>query len=378
MSSFIEGAVLVTNQMEQRIQFDTMKFGSSKRYWEDFRVGEVVNLGTKKVEREEILQFALQYDPQPFHIDEEAAKKTLLKGLAASGWHSCAMFMRMVCEGLLVHTHYIGWYVIDEVKWLVPVRPDDVLTGRATCMAMAQINDKQGMGLCTFLYQAYNDSGSLVMSWHAQQLFERRSSKESPAGSTQTTLIPLETIRNPRAGSCSGEQMIKYFESVKAGDQIALGSVKFTEGNIEQFSRAYEPISCQTMDEDMARQNLPFVPCASGWHITSVWMKRIVRYYLKETQKLKKSGRSFPNLGPSSGVKKLCWHKPVHAGDVISFTSWAERKIECTSKPDWGLLISGNEGVNQNGELVISFFAPLFLERLSAVEKMPTEMREIG
>lgn len=360
------------------MQFDHSQHGKGKRYWEDFRIGEVVNLGFKKVEREEILKFALQYDPQPFHIDEEAAKKTLLKGLAASGWHSCAMFMRMVCEELLVHTHYIGWSGVDEIKWLVPVRPDDVLTGRATCIAMSQIIDKKGMGLCTFLYQAYNDRGSLVMSWHAQQLFERRSSKELPAGSTQTALVNLETIRKPRAGSSSGEQMIKYFERIKVGDQISLGSVKFTAGNIEPFSRAYDPLSSHTIDEDATRRNLPFCSCASGWLITSVWMKRIVRYYLKETQKLKRLGRPFPKLGPSSGIKKLCWHKPVYAGDVISFTSWAERKIECTSKPNWGLLISGNEGVNQNGELVISFFAPLFLERLSAAEKLPAELHEIA
>src|SRR6202171_3412834 len=95
----------------------------SRIYFEDIVPGSVTTYGPRIVTREEIIAFASEFDPQPMHLDEEAAKKTMLGGLSASGWHSCAIMMRGISHGFLVNAASMGAPGIDEVKWLKPVRP---------------------------------------------------------------------------------------------------------------------------------------------------------------------------------------------------------------------------------------------------------------
>ena len=99
-----------------------------KFYFEDFSAGWTAEYGPRRVTREEIVGFAAQFDPQPMHLDEEAARHTMLGGLAASGWHTCCIMMRMIADGLLLDAASMGAPGIDEVKWLKPVRPGDELT----------------------------------------------------------------------------------------------------------------------------------------------------------------------------------------------------------------------------------------------------------
>ena len=100
------------------------------RYFEDFSVGQSLELGGYTVTREEILAFARQFDPQPFHTDEERAKTSLYGGLIASGWHTAAIFMRLLVDGLLNETASMGSPGVDELRWLLPVRPGDTLGAR--------------------------------------------------------------------------------------------------------------------------------------------------------------------------------------------------------------------------------------------------------
>src|SRR6201989_1795722 len=92
-------------------------------HFEDFPVDETVTYGNYTLTREAILEFAGEYDPQPFHLDEAAAEASLLGGLAASGWHACAIMMRLNCDGFLLSATSMGAPGIDEVKWLAPLRP---------------------------------------------------------------------------------------------------------------------------------------------------------------------------------------------------------------------------------------------------------------
>src|SRR5829696_8294868 len=94
-------------------------------YWEDFVLGAVDEFGPRTVTREEIIAFASEFDPQPMHLDEEAARGTMLGGLAASGWHTCAIFMRMISDWFVLDSASWGGPGVDELKWLRPVRPGD-------------------------------------------------------------------------------------------------------------------------------------------------------------------------------------------------------------------------------------------------------------
>jgi acyl dehydratase len=101
---------------------------SATVYFEDFYLGQVIDLGSRAVPREEVLEFARAYDPQPFHTDDEAAKKSIYGGLIASGWHTCAMMMRMLYDGLINHAASMGSPGIDNIRWLKRCAP-------ATCCA---------------------------------------------------------------------------------------------------------------------------------------------------------------------------------------------------------------------------------------------------
>ena len=148
-------------------------------YWEDFAVGETVEIGTKHVTRDEIIAFASEFDPQPFHLDEEAAKASILGGLCASGWHSCAMVMRMMCDGFLLETASLGAPGVEEARWSKPVYVGDRLTAKATCLASRASASRPAMGLIQFLWEAFNQKGELVASLRSWSMLQRRQPGEA-------------------------------------------------------------------------------------------------------------------------------------------------------------------------------------------------------
>jgi acyl dehydratase len=95
---------------------------------EDFKLGHFGRFGPRHVTREEILAFAAEFDPQPMHLDEEAAKRSMLGGLSGSGWHLCSIMMRMMFDGFIGRTASLGSPGVDELRWLAPLRPGDDLT----------------------------------------------------------------------------------------------------------------------------------------------------------------------------------------------------------------------------------------------------------
>lgn len=144
-------------------------------YWEDIQIGRVVPLGERTVTREEIIAFAAEFDPQPFHLDEMAAKDSLLQGLAASGWHTCALLMRMICDGYLSTAASHGSPGLDEVKWLKPVRPGDTLRAQFTCTRSRLSKSRPGVGICHIHYELFNQHGDKVMTWDCNQFFGLKS-----------------------------------------------------------------------------------------------------------------------------------------------------------------------------------------------------------
>jgi acyl dehydratase len=144
------------------------------RCFEDFRPGEVIDLGRKTVTREEIVAFAAVYDPQPMHLDEAAAADTLLGGLGASGWHTIAMFMRLLCDNLLLKARSLGSPGIDRVRWLRPVRPGDVLDARAEVVGTRASKSRPEMGIVTFRFTLTNAAGDAVMTMENPIIFATR------------------------------------------------------------------------------------------------------------------------------------------------------------------------------------------------------------
>jgi len=146
----------------------------AKRYFEDFALGEILALAERRVERADIIAFAAEFDPQPFHLDERAVSTDLTTGLSASGWHTCAMFMRMLCDGYLLETSCMGSPGIETLKWRRPVRPGDLLSGTSTVIEVRESKSRPTIGIIRFRHEVTNQAGEVVMWMENPVMFERR------------------------------------------------------------------------------------------------------------------------------------------------------------------------------------------------------------
>jgi len=142
--------------------------------YEDFAPGQEYDLGSLTVSREEILEFAGEFDPQPFHLDEEAGKASILGGLAASGWHTGSMVMRLLAENLLNKTTGRGSPGIGKLQWLRPVFPGDTLSAKAEVLDMKELRSRPDLGLVNVRVTAVNQSGDNVIIWENPILFAKR------------------------------------------------------------------------------------------------------------------------------------------------------------------------------------------------------------
>jgi len=148
-------------------------------YFEDFVPGQEFDLGTRTVNEDEIIAFATQFDPQPFHIDKEAAAKSIYGGVIASGWHTCAMIMRMVVDGMPCANSSMGSPGLDGVRWLQPVRARDTLSLRHLTKDVKASNSKPDRGVVWSKWTATNQRGEEVCTIDGMAMFRRR-----PAGVT--------------------------------------------------------------------------------------------------------------------------------------------------------------------------------------------------
>ena len=143
-------------------------------FWEDFRVGEVREFGNYPVTREAVLAFAREFDPQPFHLDDAAAEASLFGRLAASGWHTCAMAMRMLCDAYLLESASLGSPGVESLKWLAPVYPGDTLRVRFTVLETRPLASRPGVGLIRSSWRVLNQDDVAVLMMEGHGMFRQR------------------------------------------------------------------------------------------------------------------------------------------------------------------------------------------------------------
>ena len=147
-------------------------------YFEDFEKGHTSTFGRYPVTEEEVIAFARQYDPQYFHLDHDAAKHSLFKGLCASGWHTTAMFMRMLVDSMGDDHGSLGSPGVEKIRWLKPVYPGFVLSVRGTVTEARLLDSKPGVGIVSMDYEILNQHDDVVMTLSSNAFFKCR----QPAG----------------------------------------------------------------------------------------------------------------------------------------------------------------------------------------------------
>ncbi len=151
-----------------------------KRYWEDFKSGEIAIYGPRLVTREEIVAFAAEFDPQPTHLDEAAASATLLGGLAASGWHVTSLLMRLIADGFILDSSSMGAPGVEEFRWLKPLRPGTTISVRTTVLDSRPSKSRPEMGLTRFRHEVLDDAGSCLADMVVTAMFGRRQPEPRP------------------------------------------------------------------------------------------------------------------------------------------------------------------------------------------------------
>ena len=155
---------------------------------------------------------------------------------------------------------------------------------------------------------------------------------------------------------------MRYFEDMRVGERTELGSHTFTADEIKTFAHRYDPQRFHIDDDAAARSHFGAL-CASGWHTTAVYMRHFVEFERREAENMRAAGETPARAGPSPGIRELRWLRPVYAGDTITFAREVKELRDAAGRPGWGLMVAQNTGVNQKGELVLSFMGAKFAEK---------------
>jgi acyl dehydratase len=143
-------------------------------HWEDFPVGLVIETTGMTLSKEDMVAFARQFDPQPFHVDEDAARHSQYGGLIASGWHTAAVAMRLYCDAVLRRAASHGSPGVENLRWLRPVRPGDTLRVRVVVIEARPSRSKPDMGLVRSRWQVLDRRDETVMEMEGWGMFGRR------------------------------------------------------------------------------------------------------------------------------------------------------------------------------------------------------------
>ena len=321
----------------------------TKKAFEDFPVGTVVRHGGYEVTVPEIIAFASAFDPQPMHMDPEAAKATRHKGLSSPGMLTCSMVMRLLCDGLLNGVESLGAPGVDETRWLRPVRPGMILEMEWRVMSARTLQTRPEMGLLGVEVDVRDQAGELVMTMRYPALFGRRDASPPPPDDApkapRAAPAPLPSFDDPMVNLT---RFAHRHDDVVIGARVELGSKLFTREDIISFAEKYDPQPFHLSDEGAARSHFGRL-ASSGWQTAANYM----RCFIDTRDSVRARAASLPFAlnpgGPSPGFRNLRWLRPVHAGDVISYDTTVISKEPHPTRPGLGIVRNRATGVNQNG-----------------------------
>lgn len=143
-------------------------------YFEDLNVGQKITIGPISVTEEEIIDFAKKFDPQPFHIDAVKAKDSLFGSLCASGWHTCSLYMKMLYDGLLVNLASLGSPGMNEIRWIKPLFPNDIIIGELKIISKTPSRSKPNIGSMIIDSKVFNNKKELIMTMQSISIVKKR------------------------------------------------------------------------------------------------------------------------------------------------------------------------------------------------------------
>ena len=349
--------------MQDKALQDGPRFGGKLLHHEDLEIGKALDCGLRTVTKDEIVAYGRAYDPQPIHVDEEAARHTLVGGLCASGWHTCAMMMRLVADGVLNRVASLGSPGVDEGRWMVPVRPDDTVRCTYTVLEKRDLNSRPDVGISKVLVELFNQKGDTVANWRTNQLTRRR--HPGPAAAKKGSRPERKAIVthwDDRSAEASALRADLFFEDRQVGELTDMGRHTFTKDEIVTFARQFDPQPFH-LDEAAAEASLFGALSASGWNTAAHAVRGNITSRLEGNQQARTEGVKLAAYGPSPGFRNLSWPRPTYVGDTIEYRGRLAQKIDLKSRPDRGIVATDIQGRNQKGEIVFMVTSQILAER---------------
>lgn len=332
-------------------------------YHEDIQVGTPLMLGGTTVTKDAIIAFAQAYDPQPIHLDEEAAKRSIVGGLCASGYHTCAIMMRMVVDGFLGRAASLGSPGVDEVRWLKPVRSGEAVRTRFTALEKRVLGSRPDVGITKVLVELVDGRDQVLANWLTNQLTRLRTPGPAPAQASAA-----KAARNPIASLWDDAAVVAQpypdlpFEDRQIGETTDVGRHTFSRDDIVGFASQFDPQPFH-LDEEAAKASLFGGLCASGWQTAAFLIRGVITTRQQASAAARAEDVELATYGPSPGFRDLRWPKPVFVGDSIEYRTRVADKVDLKSRPDRGLLVSEAQGRNQHGEVVFAITTQMLAER---------------
>ncbi len=338
------------------------------RYFEDVAAGETARSGPVTVAREAMLAFARAYDPQSFHLDEAAGAASPLGGLAASGWHTAALGMRLLFDGWVRDVASMGAPGIDELRWLRPVRAGDRIAARITVEETRASGSRPDRGFARMLLDLRVADES-VMTQRFSVILQRRGTTQAPGTSTSGTASTPEAASAPGAAPASEPAAVAvpavaasvdatlggFYEDLSVGHRVELGRQTFAPEMITTFATLFDPQYFH-LDAEAARFSHFGGLVASGWQTAAFWMKHYVAARARAARGRRAAGLPVSADGPSPGFDDLKWLRPVRAGETIAYALTISAKRP-SRRPGWGLVLTEGTGHTLEGTLVFSLVA---------------------
>ena len=318
---------------------------------DDLSPGQTYEAGPIRVTRDELVAFARDYDPQPFHLDEAAAANTFVGTLIGSGWQTAALGMRLLAEALIARSTSMGSPGITALRWVRPLLPGDSLSATIRVKEVRPSASKPDRGMARLAMTLENRRGETVMTQDFVVLFARAGAVPAP----RTVELATESGSVPEPEDA---ERLPFLGQAEIGMTRDLGAHRFAAEAIVAFARAYDP-QVFHLDAEAARATHFGALCASGWQTAAVWMKRLNATFARDIAFTARSG-PVPQLGPSPGFKDLQWLRPVYAGDTIRYASRLVDRRASASRPGWGIATHHNTAQNQRGEPVFAFTGSVF------------------
>ncbi len=336
------------------------------RFFEDLLPGESFSFGPYEMTEERIIAFARAFDPQPMHLDPVAGHASPLGGLAASGWHTASVLMRLVYDSWLCKCRSLGSPGIEGTAWPRALMAGESIEGEGRLLAKRVSRSRPDTGLVQVgiaMQDTRHGTEVLRATWWL--MLERRSTEVPAVSEIPERRPPVDRSDPPRRSTAVAPSLqMLHLGSVEPGKPIYLGETSASENEMISFARAFDPQPFH-LDRKAGETGILGGLASSGWHTCALWMRTNVRARQALLAELPETKRQQLEHSAAIGLgfEDLSWNRPVRPDNLLHAFITPLDSRESRSRPDWGIARWRAEMTDDDENRVLCFYPSLLMRK---------------